>query len=798
MSKSRLILLGLLFVANLVQAEEPSRRLILPGSVFFEMPLARVDGAAAIWNQPANLGYSRGNEFLIMGTVREESLLKDWGFGSNFGFFGVATRLIRNEGDVSTREYALGVGVPIKTEGGLGFGYRFFPDGPDGIDNRHLWSVGFSWRSSRFLSFAAKLDNLNRGRIDGVRTQVEHRYSIAYRPESEWLTFSADVDLGSGERFGDARWKYEAEVRPKGGLAIQAAYRTDDTWTIGLRLNLLKEFFGGRAELDRKGKHQGTILYAGSTTKSRSSLFRTPRKSLIVRSASIGEADTKAPFRGTQNGFASKLLALSHAVDDQSIEKIYFVVEGGISFSQAYEFREQLARARQNGKQVSCYLSARGNVSYYLSSVADQIAIPPATALELVGLSAELTFYAETLRKLGLEADFIAFGRYKSAVEPFTLDSSSSHYRSQVNSLLDTLSAELLRSISNARGLPIDSLQQILDAGPYPSSIARDIGLIDTIMHRDQFLKEAERYGAITLGSYVEQLPVSDRWDSPSRIAVIVAEGEVVSDRSGSFGSSSPQLQPLSFKQQLDQAVGDPSVAGVVVRINSPGGLSSAGELIRFRASEGAKRKPLWISMSSLAASAGYDLATAGSRIYATPLTITGSIGIFGGKVSMSGLYDKIGFNSELYTRGENAAINSSARVFTDSERDAYRRFLKTSYDEFLSTVSMSRGLTLDSVSQLAEGRIFTGREAVTYGLVDQIGTLNDAVSDLADSLKLRQYEVSLLSRKTSLWASLRLPEIPGIFGKILSRVAGGSEIDEGSAIDAWTYARLPFDLSIR
>ncbi|MBN1213703.1 MAG: signal peptide peptidase SppA, partial [candidate division Zixibacteria bacterium] len=325
--------------------------------------------------------------------------------------------------------------------------------------------------------------------------------------------------------------------------------------------------------------------------------------------------------------------------------------------------------------------------------------------------------------------------------------------------------------------------------------------LVDGLSYRDE-LHEKYLSGRpeISFYRYLADTLLNDDWRQPPVLAVIVAEGDIT--YRGDFLSSlqgEKTVTPYQMSRAFNRAISDPRVKGLVLRINSPGGYALAGEDIYRTAWKAAERKPLLVSMASVAASGGYYIAMPARRIFANPAAITGSIGIYGGKLDLSGLYEKISLNKELYTRGRFAGMLSLSRPFSEDERLKYYTHMKAFYDYYLKLVADNRSLSVDSVDNLAQGKVWTGREARQYGLVDELGGLKTTLDYLAGQLGLADYRIEIYPIERPLFI------LPG--GFLMNAIAGifTSDKESSPALDVVPglsetgelYARMPFDITI-
>ena len=793
------VLIGIVVVA--IGSATSAQRVSKLQSVFYYQPAASVFGSEAAWVNPAGLSRYAASSFQFMSTYDHDKVARSWGFVTNRDRLATAYRSLYNPDGDDFKEYLFALGMTLGSGTHLGGSYRYFKEGPPDLHRRHFWNVGLMGGRDKFR-WAAVFENLNHARNDeGRRTETEMRYSAAYRPMGRRLTLSVDMFLSTGTRLSNADYVYHAELATDNGLYLRGYLDSDRNFQIGFRANLLSYFVGSQSHFTDGGDHQHTDLYVGSTNLRQPSVVPPRgRRVTLGLSGSLPENPSRPIIGRKRTPFATLITNIYRASEDPSVDEMLISLRGlSIGFAQGQELRAALVDFKNHGKPITCHLSRAGNISYYVASAADRILMAPVDQLKLVGLRAELTFYAGSFDKLGIKADIMCVGDYKTAAEQYTRSESSHENRAQINRLLDDLYDQLVTAIADGRTLSADSVRNLIDTGPFSSPEAIKYGLVDGLSYRDELdEKFLSPLPQITFKRYLRDTLLNDGWPPQPVIAMVVAEGEITSKGGGPFGrgqSVTPALMKLGFAQ----AMGHPSVAGVVLRINSPGGFALAGEDIHHLAAKAAERKPLTVSMANVAASGGYYVAMPSQYIFAEPGSITGSIGIFGGKADLSGLYDKIDLGLELYTRGRYAGMLTTMRPFTDDERRKYFSHLKAFYGHFLELVSESRKLGIDSVDALAQGQVWTGREAKQNGLIDELGGIRQALDYTARRAGVNDYRVAVYPVKRPLFL---LP------GRSLFRTVAGLLLGESNVVDdgikllpdlceEGIYARMPYDLHI-
>ncbi|MBN1605490.1 MAG: signal peptide peptidase SppA [Polyangiaceae bacterium] len=401
------------------------------------------------------------------------------------------------------------------------------------------------------------------------------------------------------------------------------------------------------------------------------------------------------------------------------------------SLAHVQELRDALGLLRQNRKRVLCHLEDASGSAIYLCSAADRILINPGGGVRFAGMSSSYFYFKSLLDKLGIRAEIVRIGDHKSAPESFTRDGSTEVSAKDKIDLLQQYERRLIAETAAGRGLAPDLLRERIAHGPFVSSEAKLAGLVDGYAYDDEI--EA------AVNELVEE-PVQLIMDPPAprapkyfggvpRVALIYVEGDLVDGRSQTIPVFGMQIAgSYTLADALRQVREDPLVGAVVVRVESPGGSSMASEVIWREVQLTAAAKPTIVSMGGVAASGGYYLAASASRIFANPLTVTGSIGIFYGKADVSGLLRKIGVNIETYKTGPHADAESLFRPYTPEERQELKRKVGQFYSLFLSRVAIGRNMTQQAVDAVGRGQVWTGEQAAARGLVDELGGLRQAL----------------------------------------------------------------------
>ncbi|MDA0834771.1 MAG: signal peptide peptidase SppA [Planctomycetota bacterium] len=501
--------------------------------------------------------------------------------------------------------------------------------------------------------------------------------------------------------------------------------------------------------------------------------------------------------------------------DENLVGVILHIKQPAIGLGKLNEFREAIARVRGKGKKVVAWMDEGTTKDYLLASACDEIVVPESGSLMVVGLRMEVTFYKELLDWLNVEFDVLRVGEYKAAAEPFTRVDMSPEYRQEMEAILDDNFSEVVRIIAESRKLESDQVKELIDQGPFTANEALERGLIDRVAYEDELetllkpdgderdVQIVRRYGKSRMDAdftgfagFMNMMNLLTGVDSTPRktrtpkIAVIHATGMIVTGKSTTDILGSEAMGSETIIKAIETARDDDSVIAVVLRIDSPGGSALASDLM-WRALEKLD-KPLVASMGDVAASGGYYIAMGADYIYAEPGTLTGSIGVIGGKLATEGLYNKIGIKTTVLSRGANSGLFTSSEKFSETERAAMTKLLYAIYDQFTGKAAQGRKMEQAELEKLARGRVYTGSTAVKIGLVDELGTLHTAMQKARELGKIgadEKVEELHLPRAVSPLEQLLGPidedvRMPASLNVLLRSTAGGR-------LPEWT-SRLP------
>jgi protease IV len=452
----------------------------------------------------------------------------------------------------------------------------------------------------------------------------------------------------------------------------------------------------------------------------------------------VSEDPLRKFFGGPEDSLSNLLLQFKKAKADKRITAVLLEINmSGAGWGKSEEIRDAIADFRSSGKPVYAYLELGMNKEYYIASACDKIYMPPPGELFINGLAADVMFFRGSLDKLGIYPDIYQIGKYKSVGDMFTQKQMTPEHREYVNSLLEDLYKRFKEGIGKGRGKTADEMSALIDNAPYDAKAAKEAGLIDGSMYRDEVDKELKkRLGykdtedlKVVKGSeYREVDQESLGLNKGERIAIIYATGEIGSGRSENSPSGSQSIGSETLAKALNDARDDKTIKAIVLRVDSPGGSGLASDIIWHAVESAKEKKPVVVSMSDVAASGGYYISAGANKIIAEPSTITGSIGVVAGKPVVKGLYDWLGITNEYVMRGKNAGMFRETEKFSDDERKKFEGWINATYQDFISKVAKGRNKKVEDIDKIGQGRVWTGAQGKDNGIVDEYGGLDRAV----------------------------------------------------------------------
>ncbi|HKK09408.1 MAG TPA: signal peptide peptidase SppA [Bacteroidales bacterium] len=452
-------------------------------------------------------------------------------------------------------------------------------------------------------------------------------------------------------------------------------------------------------------------------------------------------------------GLVDILENIEKAGKDDNIEGIFLDIRNlSAGIATVQEIRDALADFKQTGKFIISYSEGYSQSAYYLASISDSLLLHPEGSVMMKGINAEIMFFTDMLEKLDVEAQIIRHGKYKSAVEPFMMDHMSEANKEQTLKYVQSIWDEITAAIAEGRQLTVDKVNEVADKlllQTAEDAVAQ--GFADVTLYQDEvydLLKKRtgqstdEDLSFVTLKNYTDAIVEELRDIVPKhKIAIVFAEGSIQTEK-----GSDPVISSDMLAKQIRKVRKDSTINAIVLRVNSPGGSALASDVIWRETVLAAEAKPFVVSMGNLAASGGYYIACGADSIFANPTTITGSIGVFGVIPNLQGLLtEKIGLDFDNVKTNENAGFISVNRPLTAYEEKVLQDGVEETYKVFTTRVANGRGMTVESVDEIGQGRVWSGLDAKEIGLIDAYGGLNDAIASAARMAEIKKGEYRLM-----------------------------------------------------
>lgn len=564
----------------------------------------------------------------------------------------------------------------------------------------------------------------------------------------------------------------------------------------------------------RKARSQGKKKVKKEAVAEKPASAAPAKKAKVVRFVLRGSyPESLGPaglFAEKHQSLSTVIQRMARTEQDAAVAAVLLQIEDlQIGSGKVHEIRAAIGRLRKAGKPVYAEISGADRSEYLVASACDEIALAPCGGLLLPGVRAEVTFYKGLLDKLGLQFDLLQMGKYKGAGEPLTRTSLSPALRESLEKLIDDSYEDMLALIAKDRKLEPAKVKELVDRGVFTADAACKSRLVDRLAYPDQLLeairtklkaddvqvvaaqeKKAADMDFSGFSGFMKFMELamggkpSERASRDKKIAVVYAVGPIVASASSGSMFADEVVSANVTVKALRQAADDPKCLAIVLRIDSPGGSAVASDLIWREVVR--SKKPVIASMGDVAGSGGYYIAMGARKIVAAPGTITGSIGVIGGKLVLGGLMDKIGVNTEVISRGKNSGALSSTKPFTPEERKVWLSMMEETYQQFVSKAAQGRKMPVKKLEELAQGRVYTGRMAVANGLIDSLGTLDDAIAEAKKAAGIKADE------KVEIW---NLPKRKTVFEQLFADPSDVSSSDVHLAIPGVGDALLKADL---
>ncbi len=814
-------------------AEEPTGGVDIPTT-----PLAGEMDARAVVANPGGLPLLRGTEVALALDLQDPDVATSSGPG--FGMYGggsVGGRELRVGWGVGLEflrpsraqlepdpgepvRFTLGLGIAAGPNAGIGLAWHHFHDDSGTLDGVDTFDLGVTGRLGPYFAAGAALRDIATEPIGGTPVQRRYELELVGRPLG-----TDRLELALGGRLGEIRLDVDGwariSARVARGITVHGAVESR-------AVHALVDSPVGEQDIDGRdlrvtlglevsfGQIGVTALATGlrDDTAKNHALGGT----LVVRGSTVGTPAVNGPRDHIErveltgeigaHELVAMVMRLRAIARDPSAKGLVVTFDGASAGMATFEeIRDEILRVKRAGKPVFAYLVSGTGRDYYVATAATKIYLDPAGGLRLIGMAATTYYFKGAFDQIGVLAQFEKIAEFKSAPEQLTETGPTPTAARMHDELYGGIWDRWVATIAEARQLTHDEVVAIVDNGPYTAGqLAENTRLVDAVAAPDK----VSELIATALGANLEvdtpPIERPERWKRPG-VAVIYVEGDITDGTSKSV----PVLgQSLAGGETLVNAIiaarNDDRVGAIILRIDSPGGSALASELIAREIFATRGVKPILCSMSDLAASGGYFVAAGCEVIYAEPMTITGSIGIFSGKFDVSGLAKKLGVTTDTWKRGKRADAESLFRPFTDEERTVLMGELRYGYSRFVGAVADGRKLTKQAVDDAGRGHVYTGEQALPLKLVDKLGGFADALDDararmgLAANTVVQLYELpepptNLLTTLTNFLhlraeQQLELTDLPAI--RSLLRGIPASILVSPESMQA----RLPFDIT--
>ncbi len=792
--------------------------------------VASLDGVLSLWYNPAGLSFMGGSEAAAGYLYEWHEEGRRHHVGSSFAVNlldiislggGINSRVTRSSNLGSDLSGVFATSLKLSDKAAFGISFlksHYFHD----AQKDTMVSLGFQARPTSYLAIGGLYQEIH----DGYFNAPNLIAGIALRPFGDNLTLNIDTrfhpkknDWGSGFR-----------VDPILGLKVYtggfgAAFSAEipgikEGWTnpiffAGIEINFAHLGININSHIHPAQKNYSAGGYFRSSTEEWRSIDRPSGLWVELNLDSGGNIERKtsvlAALLEKEQSPLSVLNLLRRIKNDSAIAGIIIHLNGfAIGDGRAQEWRDALLALRQANKQVFVYLDSPSERDYYIASAANKIFMNRHSSLSLHRFQATLTYLADLLEKVGVKAEAIAAGSYKTAPRMWTHSRAQKEEIEVYSNILNSFYKSFLGLVSKARNIDEAKLKEILDGGEITAQAAKELGLIDDAIFKDELMKSitgSENKGLPMWASYQDRTIKNNSWSPPKKIVVIPIAGEIVDGRVlpsllSIFGLKTGATDVIDI---IEAAASDPQVAGIIVRLNSPGGDAIAGDKIHRVLKKAREKIPIVASMGDVAASAAYMIATGAHHIIAEPNTVTGSIGVFSLYFSAEALAKKAGVNAIELAPIKNPGP-TYFRPFSAKEREQTQKIVDWYYQNFITTVATSLDLDEKIVSTNAEGRVWLGHEAFEKKLVHELGGFCEAIDSvrlLAESSDKEDLVLEIIVPGANETFSLT-PRLMSLF----SRSSGIGELKSMStfahpyikAIDAYRLngqpqARLPFEI---
>lgn len=748
-------------------------------------PYASVYNSLNAFENPAAFGLIEDNQF---------SLFYQESFATNSKFYGAMLEIENlglgvhyNKNELCDfLKYSLPVGFRAGDYMLLGFGLSIYDPVEPRTDISWDWYAGAYFMPSRFLNISAIGQNLGQPSIGNHPVRRRVNLGLGIKPFSEVLELYGDFSFIEHNK--DIPNRYLVAMTPLRGLRIFFGINEDKDMFGGMNLDFTKFGFGfsGGYSGDRDG-FDGKGFAFRYSKKNYDEIFTISKQVVVIKLDSMifdGVREDLFGLRKKGRTITDVINDINAATKDNSVVGIIlYVSDLNISLASTEEIRNALALFKKMGKKIIAFLETGNDTSYFISNIADKIIFNEGGSLYLKGGASQGLYFKNFFEKIGLRFDVVAAGEYKRAFEPLISERLSENRKLQVKDLLDSVQQIIDNAIISSRGIGVERLKDIYLTSLFSPERAKEKGLIDDISTFEQLKKNMDSYfGATVLlnTDYTYLSVIKGKWQLKKKIAIIYLNGDIVYGRGFGDSIGFESIGNEDISEIVKEIANDESISGVIVRINSPGGSALASQLIYEELMRLKEVKPLVVSIGSIGASGGYFSAIASDYIIADSTSIVGSIGVFFLKPDISGLLNKLGINYEVIKSKESGDSDTLFRGLNEYELKNVSEYIENFYTYFKKKVSISRKIDITKISELAEGKVYSGENARRLGLIDEIGGFETAerririMANIPSDVDIEYVEYS---RKSDISATLIGGE--SVLNKILTFILKERRVNE-------------------
>ncbi|MBE2280818.1 MAG: signal peptide peptidase SppA [Ignavibacteriaceae bacterium] len=708
------------------------------GSEFF--------GSFGVDNPALLTGISSVNLFGNYTVFKGDAKHQDWNAGIAIPNASFSIRNYKIDGN-SVTDYHTGFSTG-NNDFSLGIGYGWSKRNKGNFERFNYWSGGFVIRPTKEISISSVLN------IPVNGTPVEGIISAAIRPLGNYnLTVAGDYFYRKDLPEGASKWSAGVMYEVLPGLSVAGRYFDNKSFTLSLGVGLGNISVNSISNFNTSTEYSATSygIRIGGLDRNFASNF-TPGG--LYYSLSMNGVVKYQRYRLFDNSktLLNLLTELNSIKNEENIRGIFLNLSGmNVSYVMLWEIRKVLVELQSMGKKVVVYIDEADMRSYFLASVADKIILDPQGSVMIPGFVSGRTYFKNTMEKLGLGYSEWRFMKYKSAAESYSREEMSEGEREQKQRIVDEFYNLFRSSVANSRNLAPSKIDEIVnDFAMLSPQMALNFKLVDTIARWDEISAILKSFDNSFNGfTGVRNLEINktkgdEVWGEKPKIAVIYALGPCSMDDG---------INARSLIKDVQAATSDPNVKAIVFRVDSPGGSGLASDWVAEALRKAKIKKPVIVSQGNVAGSGGYWLSMYGDEILAAPNTITGSIGVIGAWIYDNGLKEKLGFSTDHVQAGTHAdlgfgfttpliGLSIPDRNLTEKEYEVMKNMITGFYEEFKGKVSSARGLSLEKVEEIAQGRVFTGSDAVNNGLIDDTGNLIDAIKIASRISGVYDYEI--------------------------------------------------------